>query len=119
MRNVLIILLFLTGCLIFSGFINFEDKQAVENDCKFIEKSIEEINTITVGIKRKDLHKLFRRDGGITGLTEERFVYGKCEFIKIDVKFAPVDKNKKFPAENPEDKIIEVSKPYLEHPFYD
>ncbi len=119
MRTVSITLLLLTGYLISFGFVNFDNKQVGENDCKFVEKSMEDIRTIKVGMKRKDLKNLFHQDGGIYGVSEPRFVYEKCEFIKIDVKFEPVDKNQKFPADNPEDTIIKISKPYLEHPFYD
>ena len=117
--KILLMILLLAECLTFSGFINFENKQVYGDNCEFIEKSMKEIETIKVGMKRKDLIKIFHQDGGVSAINQPRFVYEKCSFIKIDVKFEPVDKNKKFAVDNSEDKIVEISKPYFEHPFYD
>ncbi len=112
MKNILTMLLILSGIFVFYIFVNTENKQADKKDCEFIEQSMEEIKTIKVGMKRKDLNRIFRQDGGISGMTEQRFVYEKCQFIKVDVKFEPIDKSNKFSDNNPEDKIIAISKPY-------
>lgn len=68
-------------------------------------------------MKRKDLDKMFSSDGGISRINPERFGYEKCDFIKVEVKLKFTEENNKFPKQNPEDEIIEVSKPYLEHRF--
>ncbi len=119
MRTILLTLLLLTGCFVSFGFLNADNNQVDENNCKFIEKSMEEVSTLKVGMKRKNLLKMFHQDSGISGVMDQRSVYEKCEFIKINVKFELTEKNKNFSADNPEDKIIEISKSYLEHPFYD
>ncbi len=119
MKNILTTLIILSGIFAFYSFVNVENKQADKNECEFIEKSLEEIKMIKIRMKREDLNKIFRPDGGISGITEQRFVYEKCQFIKVDVKFSPIDKSNKLSANNPEDKIIEISKPYLERPFID
>ena len=119
MKNILTAFLILSGIFAVYSFVNIENKQADKKDCEFIEKSMEEINTIKAGMKRKDLSRFFHQDGGISRMTEQRFVYDKCEFIKVDIKFSPAAKNGKTAADNPEDKILEISKPYLERPFAD
>ncbi len=119
MKNILTTLLILAGIFAIHSFVNIENKRADKNDCEFIERSTEEIKTIKIGMKREDLNKIFRPDGGISGVTEQRFVYEKCQFIKVDVKFSPTSKNGKTAVNNPEDKITEISKPYLESPFAD
>ena len=119
MKNILTMLLILSGIFAFYSFVNIEYKRADKKDCEFVEKSMEEISTIKIGMKREDVSRIFHQDGGISGLTEQRFVYGKCELIKVDVKFSPAAKKGKTAADNPEDKILEISKPYLERPFSD
>ncbi len=70
-------------------------------------------------MKRKNLVKIFQYDGGISAPNLQRFVYEKCDYIKVEVKFKFVNKSNKSQSGSPEDEITEISKPYLEHPFYD
>ena len=88
-------------------------------DCKCMSDALSDIEKIKVGMKRKDLDTMFSLDGGISAINPGRFVYGKCRFIKVDVKFEFADKGGKSPKGNPADEIVAISKPYLERPFYD
>ncbi len=90
MKKLLLIFLFLVGCLIFSGFTQIDEKPYEKTDCEFISKSIDEIHTIKVGMTRRELLAVFETEGGISTRTQRQYVYKKCEYIKVNVKFEPV-----------------------------
>ncbi len=107
-------------CLLtLNSFTKISNGRSQTPSCKCITDALSEVEEIKVGMKRKDLDKIFSIDGGISPVNPQRFVYEKCNFIKVEVKFKFIDKTNKFPKSNSEDEIIEISKPYLEHPFYD
>ncbi|HXH70788.1 MAG TPA: hypothetical protein VNI60_10715 [Pyrinomonadaceae bacterium] len=118
MKGLLVSVLIVSGIVLLFNFPKTSDGQSQTTSCKCVTDALAGIEKIKVGMKRRDLDKMFSVDGGISSITE-RFVYEKCNFIKVEVKFKFVDKSDKFPKGNPEDEIIEISKPYLEHPFYD
>src|SRR5215469_17710005 len=65
--------------------------------------------TIKVGMTRSDLMKVFTTEGGVSTISQRTYVYRKCPYIKVDVKFAASNRNNELPT----DKIVEVSRPYL------
>jgi hypothetical protein len=65
--------------------------------------------TITVGMSRSDLMKVFTTEGGLSTTSQRTYVYRRCPYIKVDVKFAPSSREKELPT----DKIVEISRPYL------
>jgi RNA polymerase sigma factor (sigma-70 family) len=80
----------------------------------WIEKSLKEMQTVTVGTTREELLKVFTTEGGLSSRLHQTFVYRECPYIKVDVEFKPIEEpNKKLKA-NPKDTIIKISKPYLE-----
>lgn len=80
---------------------------------EWVAQSLRAIETIKVGMTRKDLLTVFTVEGGLSSRTSRTFVFRECPYIKVDVTFeavgAPQDKLK----EHMEDKIIRISKPYL------
>jgi len=90
--------------------------------CQFIAQAIEATKSLKAGMTRSELDKNFTEDGGITfigqGQHHARYVYRKCPYIKIDVDLTVAGVDEK-PAMSPTDRILKVSRPYLEHPFYD
>lgn len=81
---------------------------------QWIVHALQAIQTIEPGMTRSDLTKLFTTEGGLSTISQQTYVYRQCRFIKIDVKFAPSSKD-----ELPTDKIVEVSRPYLEWANFD
>ena len=65
--------------------------------------------TIKVGMTRADLTKLFTVEGGLSTPSQRTYVYKLCPYIKIDVKFAASSRTE----ELTNDKIVEISRPYL------
>jgi hypothetical protein len=118
MKKLLLIFLFLFGCLGFSGFTQTDEKQYEKTNCEFIAKSLDKIHTIKVGMRRRELLTVFETEGGISTRTQRQYVYKKCGYIKVKIKFEPDTKEDKF-AESPNDKIIEISEPYLQYAITD
>ncbi len=119
MKGILVSMFIISGIIFLFNFPTTSNGQSQTSSCKCVTDALADIGKIKVAMKRKDLDKMFSVDGGISRVNPGRFVYKKCDFIKVEVKFKFIDENNKFPKQNSEDKIIEISKPYLEHPFSD
>jgi len=76
----------------------------------WIDSVLRSIHTVKVGMTRADLMKVFTTEGGISDAMQRTYIYRGCGYIKVDVKFAatgPFD-------ERPDDRILEISRPYLD-----
>lgn len=108
----------LAAVLSLSAYSKQDDKEAMSarerrGHDEWVAKSLREIETVKAGMTRADLLKLFGEEGGLSTRTQRTYVYRECSYIKVDVKFEPVaDGNRN--RENPDDKIVEISKPYLD-----
>lgn len=76
---------------------------------QWIAAALKAIQTIKVGMTRRDLMKLFTVEGGLSTTSQRAYVYQRCPYIKVDVKFAALSREE----ERPSDKTIEISRPYL------
>jgi len=85
---------------------------------KWIDSVMRSILTIKPGATRKNLLTVFT-EGGMSTRTHRKYVYKQCPYIKVDVEFAPVGKQDRPFIEMPEDRIIMISRPYLEYGIYD
>lgn len=83
---------------------------------RWINEVLRSIITIQPGMTRKNVARLLTEDGGLQFRGHGRYVYAKCPYIKVDIEFSAVDGGEKF---SPEDKIVKVSRPYLEYPTSD
>ena len=92
------------------------EAQLEEEHREWMQQVMTSISAIKPGMTRNDLAPLFAEDGGLQTRQHGRYVYAQCQYIKVDVIFSPVDG-----GANPgsDDKIVKVSRPYLEDPFYD
>src|SRR5438046_1731318 len=86
---------------------------------EWVARSLDAIQTIKVGTTRRDLLKLFTVEGGQSSRTSRTYVFRECPYIKIDVGFEPVAAPQEKLKENMDDKIIRISKPYLEKSVID
>ena len=87
------------------------DKEHTE----WIESVLRSVDAIQPGMTRKELSSMFvEQGGGLWSRSQRAYVFRQCPYIKIDVKFALVPKGGPF-DEQPEDKIVEVSRPYLQY----
>jgi hypothetical protein len=75
--------------------------------------------TVTVGMSRRDLLKVFQGEGGLSTGLSRTYVYRGCPYIKVDVEFEPVGRPARDTSgrvtgvESPNDVIRTISRPYL------
>jgi len=70
------------------------------------------IGTIKPGMTRSDLLRVFTTEGGLSTRTHRTYVLKQCPTIKVDVEFS-------ISANEADDKISQISKPYLDYSHYD
>ena len=80
---------------------------------RWIGANLPELESIKVGMTRGELLKVFMGEGGISTRGWHRYVYRKCGFVKVDVEFSPAGDPSSF-KESPDDRIMRISKPFLE-----
>lgn len=87
---------------------------------KWVEKCLAELESIKVGMTRAEMDK-WSQDGGLQGISVVRLAHPACRYFKIKVEFDCkrnlADQDRMIWSKD--DKIIKVSKPYLERPFFD
>src|SRR5436309_11367466 len=70
------------------------------------------IATIKPGMTRSDLLRVFTTEGGLSTRTHRTYVLKQCPTIKVDVEFS-------ISGNEAEDKITQISRPYLDYGHYD
>jgi hypothetical protein len=88
---------------------------------RWVAECLKDFESIKVGMTRSQIEQRFPLDGGIQGVSIGRFAHPACPYFKIDASFEfkrnAADQNRAIRAD--EDKVVKVSKPYIESPFYD
>ena len=93
------------------------DQHAIDQaHTQWIQHVLQNTSNIKPGMTRKSLSHSFEEDGGMQSRSQARYVYKHCRYIKIEVEFSFVNEGLN---QSPDDKIIKVSRPYLEYPFFD
>ena len=85
---------------------------------KWVDHVMRSISTIKPGMTRRDLVAVFNEEGGLSTRTQRRYVYKHCPYIKVEVNFDFVGKTD-MTVESPEDRIVKISRPYLEYAIGD
>jgi hypothetical protein len=114
-----IVLLLLATAIVSSAQKNINPEQRRSEvdleHTKWIDSVMSSILTIKPGATRKDLLRVFTEEGGLSTRTHRTYVYKRCPYIKVDVRFAPVGDEDNGFTEMPEDKVITISRPYLQY----
>ena len=74
---------------------------------------------IKPGMTRKNLLRVFTTEGGVSTRTHRTYVLKGCPYIKVDVEFAAASQERDLSTELPDDRIIKISKPYLDYSVID
>jgi hypothetical protein len=88
-------------------------QEAVKH-CEWVAKSLREMQTVKAGATRAELLKVFREEGGISTRTQRTYVYRECRYIKVDVEFEPAGDAKNAHVEDAGDRIVKISRPFLD-----
>ena len=118
MRKISPLLLLLLATAIVPAQKGISGRHSSEIDVEhteWIDSVMRSILVVKPGATRKGLLKLFTTEGGLSSRTQRTYVYKRCPYIKVDVRFAPVGNEDDGFAEMPQDKVIALSRPYLEY----
>jgi hypothetical protein len=85
---------------------------------KSIVKVIEAVESIKPGMTRAELLTVFTEEGGISTRAHRTYVYRQCPYVKVDVDFAVTNPDDRV-TEMSGDKILKISKPYLQYSIMD
>ena len=85
--------------------------------CGPIEQALEDSGQLTAGMTRHEAEQSFSLDGGMNFRGQTRYVYKKCDHIKVEITF---EEDRGVHNDfSPKDKITNRSKLYLEFPARD
>ena len=108
---------FVTCVVLFSTLGAFGGQTSPDDNCAAIRDALKEIGELKPGDSRAQLERSFELDGGLNSRTNTRYVFKKCQYIKVEVEFPTTGNGTA--AFSPTDKIVKVSRLYLENPVYD
>ena len=84
-----------------------------EERTKWIGKILRQIGTIEPGMRRSDLLRVFKTEGGLSNPTQRTCVYIECSYIRVSVRFKAATTESPGLGDNPDDIIESISQPYL------
>lgn len=93
--------------------------QVAPNDCAWIERTLKDIRSVKVGMTRSQLESTFTTEGGLSSRRSRTYTYRSCPYIKVDVQFQAIQHATEKLKEFPDDKIVGMSKPYIENRIID
>lgn len=85
--------------------------------CSVAAEALEAFAKVRPGMTRADVERHVARDGGGQFPSPTRYVYPKCNYLKIDVAFDDDPENDE--ALSASDRVASVSRPYVEYPMLD
>ena len=96
-----------------------------EDHIAWVAEAFKCMQTIKPGMTRKELLVVFTTEGGLSTPVRRTFVSRDCPYFKVDVEFAALGRpgresnDRVTMVEGAQDRIINVSKPYLQFSVMD
>lgn len=86
----------------------------------WLASCLREMQTIKPGMTREQLLAVFEEEaGGVSNRLAQRYAYRGCPTIKVDVRFEPAEAPQDKLTKSPNDRITQISTPFLEWPIVD
>ena len=89
--------------------------------CSVVQDALKAVGGVHQGMKRRDLEKDFRLDGGVqfNNQAYQIYVYRPCPYIKIEVGFERKDEQGNWAMGGPNDVVKYVAHPFIDYPVMD
>jgi hypothetical protein len=115
----------LAGGAIGSGHSSFAtlsngDDRAAQNHVVWVTEVLNKMVTISPGMTREALYRVFTTEGGLSTPLKQTFVSRDCPYFKVDVEFQAVGRPERdgdgrvTMVEDSKDLIANISRPYLQ-----
>jgi hypothetical protein len=85
--------------------------------CALVRQALVDSGRIKSGMTRREVEKYFSLDGGMLFAEKTRYVYSKCQYIKIEIDFSRKPSGKELFS--PNDIVVNAARPYIEYPAKD
>ena len=101
------------------------DHKLTSDRIKWVDRSMQEMATVEVGMTRADLKKVFEEEGGQFAVRRRQYVYRGCPYFKVEAHFKPFGviirdrEGRELNNEDPRDVIVDISRPYLQYMILD
>ena len=115
-KSALLLTVAASACAVSTSVIPAPRQSGEEKETQWLAQKLKQIKKIKPGTTRKEVEKLFEADGGVQRLNPMIFVYRTSPYIKLQVNFKVAKNRRGYVVLSPNDKVISVSKPYLEEP---
>ena len=102
------------ACFLTLSASTARDDREASKRIEWVGKSLKEMEAIKVGMTRAELLKVFTGEGGLSTRSQQTYVYRECPYFKVDVRFEPVGGARGNDFVSPDDKIVTISRPYLD-----
>jgi len=89
-----------------------------DDHVRWVEATMRRMATVKPGMTRAELLEVFTTEGGLSTRVGQTFVSRDCPYFKVDVTFQPVGRPDPLGA-SPQDKIVSMTRPYLQFPTLD
>jgi hypothetical protein len=89
-----------------------------DNAFPTITDALKKVGDLKSGDNRAKLEQAFELDGGMQWRAHSRYVLKTCRYIKIDVEFSD-ERDGGQTDFLPTDRIVKISRPYLDYPVSD
>lgn len=96
-----------------------------EKRVEWVRDSLTKMESISPGMTREELMKVFRTEGGLSTGLHRTFVSRECPYFKVDVEFRAVGRPDRDSdgrvtlEEDARDVIVQISRPYLQFSIAD
>ena len=110
------------ACLLAVSAWSSDTPKCTQNDViAWMAHSLQEIETIQIGMNREAVLKVFRPEGGFSTAPREKgtFVYRNSPYIKVDIEFTPKAGGDQTGPPDQTDVVTSISRAYLGQPVYD
>jgi hypothetical protein len=84
----------------------------------WVANVLKRMMTIQTGMTRETLLTVFTTEGGLSNRFQRTYVSQDCRYFKVDVEFDGPDRTNGL-LEKPHDKIVKISRPYLQFSIND
>lgn len=128
MRFRLVALALIVGVAIGSGLVGARSNRQTPgppDHIAWVTDVLKRMQTIKVGMTRTELLSVFTTEGGIYGPLQRTFVSRDCPYFKVDVEFEAVGRpatdvdGRGAMVEGNQDRIVKISRPYLQFSHMD
>lgn len=90
------------------AMLDVQDPEPAQRS-EWVAKTLKEMQTVHTGMTRADLLRVFEEEGGLSTVGRRTYVSRRCPYFKVDVEFKAAGDD-----ESPKDRIVKISRPYLD-----